>query len=826
MTPPGRPGRPAPGAVLPGRDPTASVQDRVEALLADMSLPEKLAQLGSYWFDKRGPDEVVAPMQDTLGGQKPTFDKAGEHGLGHLTRIVGTEPIEAIGGRRRLRDAQAAVVARHRLAIPAIAHEECLTGVTALGATVYPAPLAWGATFDPDLVGKIGAAIGSDLRKLGVHQGLAPVLDVTRDYRWGRVEETIGEDPYLVGTIGSAYVRGMEDAGVVATLKHFVGYSASRAGRNHAPVSAGPREVADVLLAPFEMAIRDGGARSVMNSYSDVDGVPVAVATDLLTGVLRDEWGFTGTVVSDYWSIAFLVAAHRVAADLADAGAMALTAGLDIELPNTMAYGLLEPLVADGRLSEEVVDRSVRRVLTQKIELGLLDPEDGALTELEPEDLDLDSAANRGLALSVAEESVVLLANRAGTLPLASTVQRIALVGPSTTDPGVFLGCYSYPIHVLPRHPELGMGVTVASLAEAMAAEFPAAEIVGARGTSIRDLDTAGITAAVEVARTADVCILAVGDRAGMFGRGTSGEGCDVADLRLPGVQNELVEAVLATGTSVVLVVVSGRPYALGAYADRAAAIVQAFMPGEEGASALTGVLSGRVNPSGKLPVQIPRVPDSGPQTYLGSALTRPLNGISSLDTTPLFPFGHGLSYTTFDVADLQASGKERPAASSQAAECVRGSAVVSTEGTVTAAVTVTNTGDRAGTEVVQLYLSDLVARVARPVRQLIGYQRVPLAAGESARVTFEVHADLFAYTDERLRRVVEPGDVELQVGVSSEDLAVCRVAVVGEEREVGRDRVLRAWSTVDRPDPSTQATRRRRRHRNDGARRRPQRPK
>lgn len=783
------------------RDPGVPVPDRVEALLAEMSLQEKLAQLGSYWFDKRGPDEVVAPMQDTLGGQKPTFEVASEHGLGHLTRVVGTDPVEAVGGRRRLRDTQAAVVSNHRLGIPAIAHEECLTGVTALGATVYPSPLAWGATFDPELVEQVGAAIGADLRALGVHQGLAPVLDVTRDYRWGRVEETIGEDPYLVGTVGTAYVRGMEDAGVVATLKHFVGYSASRAGRNHAPVSAGPREVADVLLPPFEMAVREGGARSVMNSYSDIDGIPVAVDTSLLTEVLRDEWGFTGTVVSDYWSIAFLVTAHHVAADIAEAGAMALRAGLDVELPNTMAYGRLEPLLLDGRLEVEVVDRAVRRVLTQKIGLGLLDPVPEAGSE--PATIDLDSPANRGLARAVAEESVVLLANEAGVLPLAPGTQRIALVGPSTTDPGVFLGCYSYPIHVLPRHPELGMGIEVASLAEALAAELPAVDLVQAQGTTIRDLDTSGIAEAVEVATAADVCVLAVGDRAGMFGRGTSGEGCDAPDLRLPGAQHELVEAVLASGTPVVLVVLSGRPYALGAYADRAAAVVQAFMPGEEGASAVAGVLSGRVNPSGKLPVQVPRVPDGGPQTYLGAPLTRPLSRISALDPTPLFPFGHGLSYTSFALGDVELTGTD-PVTHGEPDPRVGSSgrpvaATVRTDGTVTASVTVTNTGERSGTEVVQLYVADLVARAARPVRQLVGYQRVALGAGESARVRFDVHADLFCYTDERYRRVVEPGEVELQVGVSSEDLSVALVSVVGVEREVGADRVLRSVSAVDR---------------------------
>ncbi|MBF0687900.1 MAG: glycoside hydrolase family 3 C-terminal domain-containing protein [Cellulomonas sp.] len=743
-----------------------------------MTLEEKLAQLGSHWFDRRGAGEVVAPMQDTFGARRPDFATAARHGLGHLTRVLGTEPVAAAEGREKLARTQRELIGRHRLRLPAIAHEECLTGVTSYGATVYPTPLAWGASFDPDLVHEVGTAIGRDLRALGVHQGLGPVLDVVRDYRWGRVEETIGEDPYAVATIATAYVRGMEEQGVVATLKHFVGYSASRAGRNHAPVSAGPREVADVLLPPFEMAVREGGARSVMNSYSDIDGEPVAASSALLTGVLRDQWGFEGTVVSDYWAIAFLATAHGVAADAAQAGARALRAGLDVELPNAMCFGELAPLVRDGRVDEADVDRAVRRVLRQKAELGLLDAPDDAPRTDAP--VDLDSPANRELARRLAEESIVLLANPGAVLPLAA--RKVAVVGPSAADPGVLLGCYSYPIHVLPRHPELGLGVDVPSLLDALRAELDGAEVVHERGCDVVGDDRSGIDAAVRAAAGADVCVVTVGDRAGMFGRGTSGEGCDAADLRLPGIQHDLVEAVLATGTPVVLVVVSGRPYALGAYVDRAAAVVQAFMPGEEGAAALAGVLSGRVTPSGKLPVQVPRLPGGGPQTYLGPALTRRLDRISNLDPGPAFPFGHGLSYTSFRYQDLTVSTGPVP-----------------TDGEFEVAVTVRCTGERPGTEVVQLYLSDPVADVARPVKQLAGYVRVALEPGTARRVTFTVPADLTSYTGLDLVRVVDPGTIGVQVGGSSEgDVLHAQVELVGPVRRPGRDRALRSAVRVE----------------------------
>ncbi|RZI92285.1 MAG: glycoside hydrolase family 3 protein, partial [Microbacterium sp.] len=424
-----------------------------------MTLEEKLAQLTGYWFDRRGAGEVVAPMQDTLGAGRPLFEKVAPLGLGHFTRVIGTEPDTTVAVRERLRDRQRELQQRSRFGIPAIAHEECLTGVNALGATVYPAPLSWGASFDPELAGRIGAAIGADLRQLGVHQALSPVLDVVRDYRWGRVEETIGEDPVVVGTIGAAYVRGLEDNGIVATLKHFVGYSASLSGRNHAPVAMGARDLADTMLVPFELALRDGGARSVMNSYSDIDGRPVAADAALLTDLLRDEWGFEGTVVSDYWAVPFLATAHGVAADGPEAGALALAAGLDVELPNGMCFPPLAERVRAGSLPEEVVDRAVRRVLTQKLDLGLFSARyDDDISD----DIDLDRDENRRLAREAAAASVVLLRNVDDLLPLSPAFEgRIAVIGPAADTPRALLGCYSYPVHVLPRHPELGLGVEV-----------------------------------------------------------------------------------------------------------------------------------------------------------------------------------------------------------------------------------------------------------------------------------------------------------------------------------------------------------------------------
>jgi len=770
------------------QDPTLPVPDRVDALLAELTLPEKVGQLGSRWLgnetphsgDEQGGSSQVAPMQDVFTAGMAPLAKASRHGLGHLTRVFGSRPVTVADGVAELVRSQHTVLANSRLGIPALVHEECLTGFTTYGATVYPAAIAWAATFDPELVARLGAAIGRDMRAVGVHQGLSPLLDVVRDYRWGRVEETMGEDPHLVAMLGTAYVQGLEGAGVIATLKHFAGYSASRAGRNHAPAPIGRRELMDVVLPPFETAIAVGHARSVMNSYSDVDGVPAGVDTWLLTDLLRDDWGFTGTVVSDYGAIAFLATMHRMAADTDEAGVQALCAGVDVELPDTLCFGQhLADRVHRGELPESTVDRAVRRLLTQKIQLGLLDPEwTPEASVAGADEVDLDSPANRMLAGELAERSVVLL-DAGSALPLVGEGRpapgRIAVIGPCAADPTTLMGCYAFPNHVLPRYPELPIGLTVPTVVDALRAELPDTEIVHEPGCDVRGADRSGFAAATAAAGQADLCVAVVGDRAGLFGNGTSGEGCDAEDLRLPGVQADLLAELFATGTPVVVVVVSGRPYALGDVHPHAAGLVQAFMPGQEGAAAIAGVLSGRVQPTGKLPVQIPRRPGGQPGTYLQPPLGMNSSGISNLDPSPLFAFGHGSSYTTFEVDDLRTSATEIP-----------------TDGEFTVSVRVRNTGARSGHEVVQLYLHDVLAQVTRPVRQLAGFAAVRLEPGASARVRFDVHADRTAFTGRELRRIVEPGEVEVHVGRSSVDLP-CRTTVrlTGATRVVGHDRRL-----------------------------------
>jgi beta-xylosidase len=513
-----------------------------------------------------------------------------------------------------------------------------------------------------------------------------------------------------------------------------------------------------------------------MHSYTEIDGLPSAADAGLLTTLLRDTWGFDGTVVADYFAIKFLQTLHGVAADEAHAAALALTAGVDVELPTVRCYGSpLREAVERGDVDERLVDRALRRVLRQKVELGLLDPDWSPLPD-GVEDLRLDSPHARDVALRLARESVVLLAND-GVLPLRPDV-RLAVVGPLADDPMAMLGCYSFPAHIGVHHPDAGLGLEIPTVLSALR-DAVGGDIAHAKGCEVSaEPDADDVAAAVAAARDADVCVVAVGDLAGLFGRGTSGEGCDATDLRLPGAQADLVRAVLATGTPVVLLLITGRPYAIGDLADGAAAVVQAFFPGQLGGQAIADVLTGAVSPSGRLPVGIPGDPSGQPGTYLTAPLGR-RSEVSNVDPTHAFPFGHGLGYDTFTWLPVRAAGDGTWA----------------TDGEVELELDVRNPGTRPGADVVQLYLHDPVAQVTRPVVRLVGYARVELAGGATARVTFRVPANVTSFTGLDGRRVVEPGAVQLRVSRSSADVhEAVDLTLVGPLREVDH---TRRWLTA-----------------------------
>jgi beta-glucosidase len=770
------------------RDSRRGVEERVQDLVGRMTALEKIAQLTSVWLHIDPESGAVAPNQNLLQAR---FDpaEAMRHGIGQITRPFGSRPVDPAAGAKAVNALQRRLIEETRLGIPAICHEECLSGFMAQGATSFPSPLNYAATWDPVLIERVGTAIGRQMRAVGAHQGLAPVADVARDARWGRIEETLGEDPYLVGRMVTHYVRGLQGPdirhGVVATLKHFAGYSFSEGGRNFAPAHVGRREFTDVFLLPFEMAVREGGALSVMNAYQDFDGEPPAASHWLLTEVLRQEWGFDGLVVADYGSVTFLYQLHRVAAGRTEAAALALKAGLDVELPNPIDFpeGLKDAL-AQGLIDMADLDRAVSRVLRIKFRLGLFES-----PYVDPSAVELNRPEDQALAAEVARKSMTLLSNN-GLLPLSASITRLAVLGPNAHDRLALFGNYSFENHVVSTHyPDAAdRVVTAPTVLEVLRRRLPGADIRYAAGCRIMDPGTDDVAAAAALAREADAALVVVGDRAGHFRQGTVGEGTDATDLSLPGGQAALLEAVLDTGTPTVVVLLNGRPFALTEAAERAAAVLEAWFPGQAGAEAIADVLFGDLNPGGKTTLSFSRGVGLQPAFYNHKFLS---GGIPRLpEFKPVFPFGHGLSYTRFAYTDLALSAAQVPV-----------------EGEITATCVVKNIGERAGDEVVQLYVQDLCASVTRPVKELKGFVRLRLEPGQDARVRFTLPADLFAFTGPSFEKIVEPGDMRIMIGASSEDIRLQgEFALVGSVRLVGPNRTLSSRVAVE-PLTKEQAT-------------------
>jgi beta-glucosidase len=750
------------------RDPNAPIEERVANLLSLMTLDEKLAQLGCLWstaFISAGnfdPDKVAAMMP---------------HGIGEVTRIGASTGLHPQESAALMNAIQQVAVERTRLGIPVIVHEESTGGFLHRGATVFPQGLGLAATWDPGLVQEVAGVIRTQMMAVGARHALAPVLDIARDPRWGRVEETYGEEPVLSGIIGTAYVQGLQSPdlqhGVAATGKHFLGYAMSEGGRNWGPVQCGPRELREVYAEPFATVIRNAGLATMMNSYASVDGLPCAGSPSILTGLLRDELGFSGVVVADYSAIVQLMSYHHVAASKGEAARLALTAGLDMELPAVDCYGAsLKAEVEAGRVPMEVVDTAVERVLRLKFQLGLFEQ---PYVDAEAAAAVFETPEQRALARQAVAESSILLTNN-GILPLAPTVKRVAVIGPGANDERLLQGDYHYPAHLeiiynAPKDVEVaGMNIPQANgnykpgpyytphvtpLAGLRAALGDDVEIRYAKGSEVLGDDRSGFAEAVQIARDADVAIVVVAGRSGLLRPATSGEGNDATNLDLTGVQQELVEAIADTGTPLVVVVLSGRVHTLASIATRADALLQMFPAGEEGGNGLADVLTGKVNPSARLPVSMPRSVGQVPNHVgfrAGGDIAMLFGDYSDSPTSPLFTFGHGLSYTTFTYSDLSVEA-------------------TNTVEPVKISIEVRNSGERAGDEVVQLYYRDVVASVARPQRMLLGFARVSLAAGETGRVIFTVHPSRLAFYNPDMRFVTEPGVFTFSIGASSADI-------------------------------------------------------
>src|SRR6266511_3701000 len=641
-----------------------SIEQRVNKLLSQMTLDEKLAQIGSYW------------MWDLQTNGVLDWDKTADHlkyGIGQITRVAGGSTLDPASAAKTSNELQRFLVEKTRLGIPAIIHEECCSGAMMLGGTMYPQMLGLASTFQPELAEAMTTNIRKQLRAIGARQGLAPVLDVARDPRWGRVEETFGEDPTLVSHFGMAYIQGLQSAdlaqGVMATGKHFIGHSLSQGGLNCAPVHVGMREIYDVYLAPLQAAIRDAKLASIMNAYPELDGEVVAAARHILTDLLRHELGFEGVVVSYYEAIAMLNNYHKVAANISYAASLALNAGIDVELPTSVCYGdALKESLDCGDVNIELVDTAVRRHLQKKFELGLFENpyvEEGRVWEV------FETSEQRQLAREIARKSMVLLKND-GLLPLQKTIQTLAVIGPNADDGRNQLGDYSYSAmrqlmqlkasanstflnvdaDALTEY-HVKIATPLAGIRSAVSAET---KILYSKGCDNLSNDISGFEEAVKIAKQADVVILVLGDKAGLTPDCTTGETRDSADLKLPGVQEELAKAILATGKPVVVILVTGRPYALTSFAENANAILEAWLPGEEGGSAIAEIIFGDANPGGKLPITFPRSVGQLPIYYNAKPSGTKSNwyiDYVSEKVAPLYPFGHGLSYTSFEYSNL-----------------------------------------------------------------------------------------------------------------------------------------------------------------------------
>lgn len=769
------------------QDPSRSSADRAGDLLSRMTLDEKIAQLGSYW---------VYQIMDGMAFSPEKASTLLKHGLGHVTRLGGASNLHPQELAALANQIQSFLLESTRLSIPAIIHEECCSGYMARGATVFPQAIGVASAWQPELVEAMADVIRKQMRSVGAHHTLSPLLDVARDARWGRTEETYGEDPYLTSQMGVAYVRGIQgkrlSEGVVATGKHFVGYGASEGGLNWAPPHLSWRDLRETYLVPFEAAVRAGGMASMMNAYNELDGIPAASSKALLTDLLRGEWGFKGTVISDYFAVNMLKDYHRVATDKADAAHLALDAGMDMELPFTDCFG--EPLreaVTQRRIDIGLVDRAVLRVLTQKFEVGVFEN-----PFVDASVVVFDTPEERGLARTIAQKSIVLLKNEGNLLPLDKGVKSIAVIGPNADSVRNLFGDYSYPSHMetllenftkanvfnmpLPEglH-EVSDFVNAVSVLTAINAKVGAGtQVEYAKGCEVNSPDTSGFAEAVEAARRAQIAVVVVGDKAGLTDDCTSGEARDRAVLTLPGVQSELVRAVYETGTPVVLVLVNGRPVALEWIAEAVPAIVEAWFPSEEGANAIADVLFGDVNPGGKLPITFPRTAGQIPVFYAH----KPSGGRSNwkgdyVDTPvkPLYPFGYGLSYTQFEYSAFQIEQ-----AGAQAGEHV------------TIHVNVTNTGERSGDEVVQLYVHQNVRLVTRPVKELKAFKRITLEPRETQTVTFTLAVNQLGFYDLNQEFVVEPGTVDVMIGSSSQDIhCTGTFEITGARTDVSANKVF-----------------------------------
>ena len=746
------------------------VERRVSDLLARMTLEEKVAQLVCLWAERpeAGPNTGFSTDRGDFSPAAAAISM--KNGIGQIARQ--RERKDPRAAARFANAVQKWLAENTRLGIPAIFHDEILHGLMAPKGTSFPTPIALASSWDPELVTKVFTAAALETRARGSHFVLGPNLDLARDPRWGRTEETYGEDPYLVSRMGVAVIKaiqgpgpGVDDAHVIATAKHFAAHGQPEGGTNIAPANFSERVLREYFLPSFEAAVKEAGVMSVMASYNEIDGVPSHANKWLLGKVLREEWGFDGLVVSDYYGVPQLVSLHRVANDKAEAARLAIEAGVDAEVPDPDCFRTLVQLVRDGKVAEAAVDKAVARNLRAKFLLGLFE---NPYVDVERAARVTDSREHRALAAEAARRSITLLKNEGNLLPLDRTrLRNVAVIGPNADR--AHLGGYTDP------NPAPGVSV-LQGLKTKLGSSV---NVTHARGVNITKeggdwwADTSTppdpaederlIAEAVNVARAADAVVLVIGGNEDTNKEAWADNHLGDRDtLDLPGRQDELVRAVLGAGKPTVAVLINSGPLSINYVAEKVPAILEGFYLGEETGTGVADVLFGDYNPSGRLPVSFPRSVGQLPIYYNHKPTAK--RGYLYTSKEPLFAFGHGLSYTTFAYSDLQVSPQQ-----------------IGPAGRAEVSVTVTNTGRRAGEEVVQLYVTDLVSSVTRPVIELKDFTRVALAPGQSRRVKFTLTPDKLSFLDLDMRRTVEPGWFDVMVGTSSVNTRKVKLEVVAK---------------------------------------------
>jgi beta-xylosidase len=756
------------------RNAKLPVEQRVADLLSRMTVEEKVAQITTLWTRKPNQKPHDWSMADRGDFSAEAAALVMKHGIGQIAR------------QRERKDArQSAIYANAvqkwlkentRLGIPAMFHDEALHGHMALGSTSFPTPISLASSWDPDLIARIFTVAAMESRIRGGHQVLGPNLDLARDPRWGRTEETYGEDPYLASRLGVACIKALQGAlqgagpgvdgeHVMATAKHFTAHGQPESGTNVGPANFSERILREIFLPTFEAAVKEAGVMSVMPSYNEIDGVPSHGSHFLLQKILRQEWGFRGLIAADYNAIEQLQTLHKVAADRAAAAKLALEAGVDIELPDPDCYPTLPQLINEGRVSMATLDRAVTNVLRAKFLLGLfenpyVDPERAAKLT--------NSKAHQDLAAEAARRSITLLKNEGGLLPLdRGKLKSIAIIGPNAA--GVHLGGYS---DAAP-----GQGVSIlAGVRNKVGEQIKVNYAEGCKITkeggnwwadssqlNDAESDAKLIAEAVEAAKASDVVALALGGNEDTNKEGWADNHLgDRDNLDLVGRQNDLVKAVLETGKPTVVMLINSAPLSINYIAEKVPAILEGFYLGEGTGIAVADVLFGDYNPGGKLAVSFPRSVGQLPIAYNHKPTAR--RGYLFASKDPLFPFGHGLSYTTFEYSNLKVTPAQ-----------------IGASGRAEVSVTVTNTGKRSGDEVVQLYVRDLVSSVTRPVMELKDFKRISLAPGESKTVNFTITPDKLSFLDLNMNRIVEPGAFDIMVGTSSAKYQKAKLEVIAK---------------------------------------------